>query len=179
MPCVAHPIHEPEGLLCQQTVSKMVLDDEVVPSDPSGFREQLPRVGTVVDGIHHEDDIHRLIVFGQVQAVVFHHFDLRIGSEQHVRASDDEIGSQGTQSSSQAAVAAAYIQYGDGLGHEFRQLMGEDPRAPFGHVSVMESFEPAQRRSIPRRLVKNPERMVWKPKAARVTPGITPRRVAA
>lgn len=79
----------------------------------------------------------------------------------------------------QGPVSAAHIEEGALLGKQPGQVMGEGPHPARSQPGTMELLCEVHRRLIPSMLTKNPERMVWMPRAANVTPGTTCLRVDA
>ena len=176
---VSDSVHEAERWLGPEAVATVILDDQASSSDSASLQEKLLGGFAVVDRVHHEDDVDPRIVFGQMLTVISRDFDAGIGSKQHIGAPDLKVGSQTAQLTGKPTVSAAHVQDGDAIGCDRGQLLGQRAGPSFRDESPVELLKPVHRRSIPRRLTKKPEMMVWKPRAASVIPGITPRRVVA
>ena len=94
-------------------------------------------------------------------------------------AADPEIRATLSDEPRQQAVAAADVQHPGALRQQRVHVLAQDPQSAVVVVTVVEALEPVHRRPIPRIETKKLHSTVWKPRAARVTPGTTKRRVRA
>ena len=76
-------------------------------------------------------------------------------------------------------VSAAHIEKRALVWKKPGQVMGQGLDSARTQPSAMDLFCKVHRRLIPSMLTKNPERIVWMPRAASVIPGMLSRRVVA
>jgi len=96
-----------------------------------------------------------------------------------VDAGNRDVGTPAKELPREQTVPGTHVEDRRALRKETGEMSGEDPNAAADDVIPMEAFDRAQRRFIPSTLMKKLERIVWKPRAVSVTPGMTQRIVAA
>ena len=101
------------------------------------------------------------------------------GSPCDIDAGDLEPWLLLTEPFGECAVSAAHIEERALLREKPGQVMGERLDPAWTQPGAVDLFCKVHRRLIPNMLTKNPERIVWMPRAARVTPGTTCLRVEA
>ena len=76
-------------------------------------------------------------------------------------------------------VAATDVEHTRSLGNDVGKVLAEHLRSAIGNFPIVDRFDPSHLRAIRRILMKKLLKIVWQPRAARVTPGMTSRMVVA
>lgn len=157
----------------------MVLDEQGAPANAGGLAKQEDRIVRVMKDVDGRQRVEGAVGKREPPAVVEGDGDRRRASRMNVDAGNRDVRAAAKELPSEQTVPGTHVQDRRTLRKETREVSGEDPNAAADDVIPMEVLYRAQRRFIPSTLMKKLERIVWKPSAVNVTPGMTQRIVAA
>jgi len=178
-PGVSHPIHPPKSRAGEKTVRVVILDDDAAPPHPTGFPKQLDGIIGVMKNIDEQNRVERAGREREVMAIELAGRDAGVAADQHIQSGKDQIGPKPHDLFGDASIAAPDIEHTRRRREEWCQPRRENSDPAVLDVPFVDLLDQAQRRCIPRILMKKLDSTVWNPSAVRVTPGMTQRIVLA
>ncbi len=155
----------------------MVFDDHGSSSNPLRFPQQHDWIVGMVQDVHKQHHVDAVVRVRDVPSVEDAKWKLSVLTDQDIDALDSKIGTQLEETSVHRSITRPDVEDARLVGKQLRDRPREPADATSMNQPLVEGSD--HERLIPRMLTKPLDRTVWKPRAARVTPGITFRIVTA
>lgn len=176
---VAHPIHHAQGGSGEPAFQEVVFDDDSLFGNACGFGQQGCGLLAVVEDIHQQNPINAFVIPGNALSVENLDGNPGLRTDQDIHSPDRELRVALAEFQDERPIPAADIEDRTPAWEKMFEVFTQNGDSSSAEVGGVNPLRDIHRRPIPSMLTKKLERIPWMPRAARVTPGITCRRVDA
>jgi len=153
-PCIPDVVHEPQRRPGEESIGTVILDDHCLTSDSTRIGEQYFRVRGVVQDVSEKDYVERAVRNRKPSPVEHRNGDPRIRAGHDVESVHADVWPLSKHGFGEQSIPASDIQHRCVLGKEWSDRRRQGRHAARLHILLVESFDEAHRRFIPRMLMK-------------------------
>jgi hypothetical protein len=134
---VSHPIQKTQRRESEESFSGVIFDHYALGGDAASFAQELSGIVSVVQDVHEQDGIKRLVRKRESATVVGRHLDARFAPKQNFRAFEMQVGTQPQNRLADLAVPTSHVENAGLLGQEWRHVGCQNPYPAWSYVALM------------------------------------------